>query len=188
MSTKFQSNLVALLWFVIPSTATITASSADCHNYAECIQQEIDSHYVNCYGDLSCDASTINSLDTDNLFDGYIACSGEESCKRSGLTAYNIFCSGHESCYFPDYIVAQNDVICSGDHSCHSNEYVASDPHIKSITSNVLCQGTGSCLMAKIESTANTYCSAHESCSTSTINSGHKYIYMYSPILCICYI
>lgn len=175
-----QTSIVQILllsYYLNPSyiDASLSAVQTECNNYAQCIQQHINSTYIDCNGELSCEASKIYSMDAylGGQGDGYIDCMGDGSCKRSGLSSTNIIkCAAHESCYFPDYIIAQNDVTCSGDHSCFSNNFVSNNPHIKSISSNVLCEGSGACLEAKIESGGNTYCMAHESCATTTISSG----------------
>lgn len=162
-----------------PSTKAdiITTVSAECLNYAECIEHDIDSSYIDCSSDMSCQESKINCA---NSFDGYIQCNGDAACKRGALSSNNIInCFGHESCYFSDYLIATNDIICSGDHSCFSNNYVSNNPHLQSDTANILCQGSGSCLDATIQSQKSTFCVAFESCSSTNINSGITYKYVY---------
>eukprot|EP01083_Nonionella_stella_P106988 309332_1 len=158
----------------------ITSSTTQCCNYAECVEHTINSMYVKCGGELSCQESTITSPTSS----GYIQCCGDGSCKRSALTSdTNIECSGHESCYFSDYLTAYEDITCDGSYSCYSNRYVAADPRIQSITSNVLCQGSGSCLDSKIESNTNTHCEADQSCSNTDIHSGND-IYCGGNLAC----
>ena len=181
------TQILLLSYYLSPCIdASINALDAECLNYAQCIEQTINSTYVDCAGDLSCEESKIYSTDHPSLSqtDGYINCLGDGSCKRSGLSSTNtIHCAAHESCYFPDYIIAENDITCSGDHSCFSNNFVSNDPHIKSITSNVLCEGSGACLDAKIQSANNVYCMAHESCATTIISAAGN-IYCDANLAC----
>ena len=184
MAAPFQlhssiSRILLLLYCSIPLfvNATLTALQTECDNYAQCIQQHINSTYIDCNGELSCEESKLHSMDSyiGGQGDGYLNCMGDGSCKRSGLSSTNIIkCAAHESCYFPDYIIAQNDISCTGDHSCFSNNFVSNNPHIKSISSNVLCEGSGACLDANVESGGNTYCMGKESCATTTISAGQS--------------
>eukprot|EP00484_Ammonia_sp_Unknown_P023605 CAMPEP_0197026958 /NCGR_PEP_ID=MMETSP1384-20130603/6958_1 /TAXON_ID=29189 /ORGANISM="Ammonia sp." /LENGTH=821 /DNA_ID=CAMNT_0042455737 /DNA_START=40 /DNA_END=2505 /DNA_ORIENTATION=+ len=173
MSASSYLFLAYAVLMVRMNDALISSLAAECKNYAECIEHVINSTYVDCEGDLSCEASTISSTNSNEaLGDGYIECSGDSACKRSALySAHQIECLAHQSCYFPDYIIAESDVQCTGDHACYSNSYMSTDVHIKSIDANVFCEGTGACLDAKIEAAANVYCVGSESCSNAQINS-----------------
>ena len=152
--------------------------TSECYNAFECIEHTLSSTYIECSGDLSCESSRITSPNAA----GYIECSGDGSCKRSALQSDGtIHCDGHESCYYPDYLVANDEIICSGSYSCYNmNGYT--DPYIQSATSNVLCQGSASCLNANIQSDLNTHCLGDQSCSSTSITSGTLYTYTPQPL------
>ena len=150
-------------------------TSQQCVSQLQCEKQDITADQIDCIGTQSCQAASITSSNRRN---GYIECSGYESCNSNGTnkTEYpsilsasgDIFCSGSNSCLNVGAINAKQ-LYCTGESGCKSdlNSFGPLSTNL-----DIHCDASRACDSAAIEVGKKALCSGRSSCLGASISGG----------------